>query len=387
MRRSTGDYVEGSLAGSRYRAFVPKPLPPEPALFFSAELVGQLERANQALGRLDGITLMLPDPTLFLYQYVRKEALLSSQIEGTQSSLSDLLLFEIEEKPGVPIDDVEEVSNYIAALKHGLKRLRDDDFPLSLRLIREIHAILLRGGRGSRKQTGEFRTDQNWVGGKSPALASFIPPPPDYLPNCLQEFEQFMHAPSAEMPPLIKAALTHVQFETMHPFSDGNGRMGRLLIALILCKEGVLREPSLYLSLYFKTRRQQYYEQLDGIRREGNWEAWLQFFLHGVELTSQQAVDTAQRILALFESDRERVRSLGRRAGSALQVYEEFVRHTILDAPTILKTLSLSGPTVHSAIGSLQELGLLNEITGQQRNRIWVYERYYELLNEGAEPL
>lgn len=387
MERTTGEYVSGSLAGSRYRAFVPGPLPPEPALVFESPLVARLERANQALGRLDGITLMLPDPTLFLYQYVRKEALLSSQIEGTQSSLSDLLLYELEETPGVPIDDVEEVSNYVAALQLGLKRLREDDFPLSLRLIREIHTVLLRGGRGANKNPGEFRTTQNWIGGRVPALASFVPPPPDRLLECLHAFETFLHADASGMPSLVKAALAHVQFETIHPFNDGNGRLGRLLVALILCSEGVLREPSLYLSLYFKTRRQQYYEQLDAVRKTGDWEAWLAFFLEGVESTSQQAVDTAQRILALFHADREKVRGLGRRAGSALQVFEQFTRRPILDAPTIHKTLNVTAPTVRSAVAALHDLGLLDEITGQQRNRIWVYQSYYALLAEGAAPL
>lgn len=387
MQRSTGDYVAGSLAGSHYQAFVPKPLPPKPPLAFGPALVAQLERANQALGRLDGITLMLPDPSLFLYQYVRKEALLSSQIEGTQSSLSDLMLYELAEVPGVPIDDVEEVSNYVAALQHGLHRLREDDFPLSLRLIREIHGVLLRGGRGATKDPGEFRTGQNWIGGNSPAMAGFVPPPPERLADCLRELEAFLHTGRDEMPALIKAALTHVQFETIHPFNDGNGRVGRLLIALILCAEGVLREPSLYLSLYFKSRRQQYYEQLDAVRKTGDWEAWLLFFLAGVESTAQQAVDTAQRILALFAEDRQKVRGLGRRAGNALQVFEQFIRRPILDAPTIHKTLTVAAPTVRSAIGALQQQGLLNEITGQQRNRIWIYQRYYALLSEGAAPL
>jgi Fic family protein len=387
MERVSGEYVIGSLTGSRYQAYVPKPLPPEPALSCDPALVASIERANQALGRLDGITLTLPDPELFLYQYVRKEALLSSQIEGTQSSLSDLLLFELDEAPGVPIDDVEEVSNYVAALNHGLKRIRDDGFPLSLRLIREIHAVLLRGGRGSNKSPGEFRATQNWIGGSTPAMAAFVPPPPDRLDACLQALEQFLHTPPQAMSPLLKAALAHVQFETIHPFNDGNGRVGRLLIALILCSEGVLREPSLYLSLYFKTRRQQYYDQLDTVRRTGDWEAWLRFFLNGVESTSRQAVDTAQRILRLFEADREKVRQVGRRAGSALQVFEQFTRRPILDAPTIHRSLRVAAPTVRAAIQTLHDLKLLNEITGQRRNRVWVYSAYYALLSEGTAPL
>jgi len=387
MERIAGEYVPGSLAGSRYQAYVPKPLPPRPALSFGPELLASLERANQALGRLDGITLMLPDPDLFLYQYVRKEALLSSQIEGTQSSLSDLLLFELDEAPGVPMDDVEEVSNYVGALNHGLKRIRKDDFPLSLRLIREIHAVLLRGGRGSNKTPGEFRTTQNWIGGRAPTMASFVPPPPERLNQCLRDFEKFLHAPPEQMSPLIKAALAHVQFETIHPFNDGNGRIGRLLIALILCMENVLREPTLYLSLFFKTHRQQYYDQLDAVRKTGNWEAWLAFFLDGVESTSQQAVATAQRVLELFDADREKVRTLGRRAGNVMQVFEQFARRPILDGPALRKALRLTAPTVLAAVDALHRLKLINEITGQRRNRIWVYEGYYNLLSEGAAPL
>lgn len=226
--RSTGHYVAGSLAGSRYHAFVPDALPPQPPLnFASHELIALKERADQALGRLDGITLVLPDPQLFLYHYVRKEALLSSQIEGTQSSLSDLLLYELDEAPGVPVDDVREVSNYVAALDHGLKRLREEGFPLSLRLLREMHRLLLRGARGATKQPGEFRQKQVWVGGASPALAQFVPPPPDVLNELLAAFEQFLHAAPEDMPPLVKAALAHVQFETIHPFKDGNARLGR----------------------------------------------------------------------------------------------------------------------------------------------------------------
>lgn len=267
--RTTGHYVAGTLAGSRYQAFVPGPLPPVPALDFAqVELVARKERADQALGRLEGITLMLPDPELLLYQYVRKEALLSSQIEGAQSSLSDLLLFEMDAAPGIPMDDVEEVSNYVAALNHGLRRLREDDFPLSLRLIREMHALLLQGGRGASKQPGEFRRSQVWVGAASPALAHFVSPPPDAVPGTLAALEQFLHAPPGQIPPLVKAALAHVQFETIHPFSDGHGRLGRLLITLILCSEGVLRE----LSLYFKRRRADYYDRLNAVRLNGDWE-------------------------------------------------------------------------------------------------------------------
>ncbi|PPT98763.1 cell filamentation protein Fic [Xanthomonas arboricola pv. guizotiae] len=359
-----------------------------PALDFAqAELVARKERADQALGRLDGITLMLPDPELFLYQYIRKEALLSSQIEGTQSSLSDLLLFEMDAAPGVPVDDVEEVFNYVAALNHGLRRLRKDDFPLSLRLIREMHALLLQGGRGAGKQPGEFRRSQVWVGGASPALAHFVPPPPDALPDVLSALEQFLHAPQGQMPPLVKAALAHVQFETIHPFSDGNGRLGRLLITLILCSEGVLREPSLYLSLYFKRRRADYYDRLNAVRLNGDWEGWLGFFLDGVAETAQQAVDTAQRLLALLARDRACIAALGQRAGNVGLVFEQFARRVVLAVPQVAPTLSLSAPTIRAAVRTLQELEIVNELTGQQRHRIFAYHAYLDILSEGAQPL
>ena len=386
--RATGRHVAGSLAGRPYRAFIPDPLPPDPPLDLSEQdLVARKERADQALGRLDGITLMLPDPELFLYQYVRKEALLSSQIEGTQSSLSDLLLFELDEAPGVPVDDVEEVSNYLAALSHGLRRLRNEDFPLSLRLIREMHGVLLRGGRGAGRQPGEFRSGQVWIGGSSPANAHFVPPPPEVLPSLLADFERFLHAPASDASPLVKAALAHVQFETIHPFADGNGRLGRLLIALILCNEGVLREPSLYLSLYFKQRRAEYYERLNAVRSNGDWEGWLGFFLDGVAETAQQAVDTAQRLLALLHRDRARIGALGRRAGNIGLVFEQFARRVVLNVPQLQPRVALSGPTIRAAIAALQDMGLVVELTGQQRHRVFAYRQYLDILSEDAQPL
>ena len=386
--RITGHYVPGALAGSRYQAFIPDPLPPKRPLGFAvADLVARKERADQALGRLDGITLMLPDPELFLYQYVRKEALLSSQIEGTQSSLSDLLLFELDEAPGVPLDDVEEVSNYVAALNHGLKRLREDDFPLSLRLIREMHALLLRGGRGAGKQPGEFRKGQVWIGGATPALAHFVPPPPDALDEALAAFERFLHVPATDTSPLIKAALAHVQFETIHPFGDGNGRLGRLLIALILCNEGVLREPSLYLSLYFKRRRADYYDMLNGVRVRGDWEAWLGFFLEGVAETAQQAVETAQRLLALLARDRARIAALGTRAGNVGLVFDQFARRVLLGVPQVQPQMALSAPTIRAAIRTLEDMEIVNELTGQRRHRVFAYSDYLAILSEGAQPL
>ncbi|RLD99788.1 MAG: Fic family protein, partial [Aquificota bacterium] len=290
MRRGlTGEYRITVVGGETIRAFVPEPLPPDPPLRFTPQRQQLLERATLALGRLDSITLLLPDPDIFLYAYVRREALLSSQIEGTQSSLSDLLLFELEEAPGVPFEDVVEVSNYVAALEHGTRRLQEG-FPLCNRLIREMHALLLSRGRGSEKLPGEFRRTQNWIGGTRPGNAYFVPPPPDEVPRCMADLERFLNGENAPYPTLVNAALAHVQFETIHPFLDGNGRMGRLLIAFVLHHGGILKRPLLYLSLYFKRHRDEYYRLLDLVRLEGDWEAWLDFFLEGVEQTAQNAV-------------------------------------------------------------------------------------------------
>ena len=258
------------------RAYIPPPLPPRPALDLEL-LYEKLEAANRALGRLDGVTSILPDTPLFLYMYVRKEALLSSQIEGTQSSLSDLLLYESDIAPGVPIDDVLEVSNYVAAMNLGLQRIRER-VPNSNRLLREIHGVLLSKGRGSRKDPGEFRRSQNWIGGTRPGNARFVPPPPDKVADCMGDLEKYIHEKSKRLPLLIRAALAHVQFETIHPFLDGNGRLGRLLITLMLQAEGVLREPVLYLSLFLKTHRDTYYDLLQQVRKSGDWEVWLEFF-------------------------------------------------------------------------------------------------------------
>jgi len=346
-----------------------------------------MERANRALGRLDGVTTILPDTELFLYFYVRKEAVLSSQIEGTQSSLSDLLLYESDEMPGVPMDDVVEVSNYVAALNHGLERLRDG-FPLSLRLIREIHAILLREGRGREKMPGEFRTSQNWIGGTRPGNAVYVPPPPNQLMDCMGALEKFLHDDPVRMPTLLKAGLAHVQFETIHPFLDGNGRVGRLLITLLLCEEKALTDPILYLSLYFKTHRQAYYDLLQQVRTEGAWEAWLRFFLRGVQETSNQATEAARAILELFKRDRATIdEKLGRAADSALRVHELLQRRPLLNTGQAVKQLSLTRPTILSALERLQALGIVRELTGKQRYRVYVYDRYFNILDEGTEPL
>ena len=384
--RRHGTYETTSVAGENVRAFIPPPLPPDPALDINPLLQDLIERANRGLGRLDGVTRILPDSSLFLYTYVRKEALLSSQIEGTQSSFSDLLLFEAEEAPGVPIDDVEEVSHYVSAMNHALKRLRDG-FPLSLRLICETHRILLSGGRGSNKQPGEIRTSQNWIGGSRPGNAKFVPPPPHRVMECMGLLEKFLHDDPVKTPLLIKAALAHVQFETIHPFLDGNGRVGRLLIALLLCADEALSEPMLYLSLYFKANRDAYYELLQRVRTDGDWEAWLDFFLRGVIETTEQATNTAKRIMGLFTADRTKVEALGRPAASALRVYDILQKRVALSIPKAAKQLGISQPTVTSAIVHLVKLGIAQEATGRKRKKLYVYDAYLKILNEGAEPI
>jgi Fic family protein len=380
-----GTYVSTTTANETVRAFVPPPMPPNPPLDLSG-LYQQLDRANQALGRLDGLTTLLPDTRLFLYLYVRKEALLSSQIEGTKSSFSDLLLFENEAVPGVPIDDVEEVSNYVAAMQHGLRRIKGG-FPLSLRLIREIHAILLRGGRGANKTPGEFRRSQNWIGGTRPGNAAFVPPPPEQMMECLDRFEHFLHDEKHKLPVLIEAGLIHVQFETIHPFLDGNGRLGRLLITLLLCAKGVLQEPLLYLSLYLKTHRQRYYDLLQRVRSEGVWEEWIEFFLEGTETTARQAADTAVQILHLFEADRKKIRTMGRKAASSLAVHEYLQEHPLTKIGPAAKSLKLSIPTITSALETLIKLKIVKESTGKRRDRLFAYPRYLHILSEGTEPL
>jgi Fic family protein len=386
VNREAGRYITSTVGGESYQAYLPAPLPPNPPMVLDGELLQWLEKANRAIGRLDGISDGLPDSHLFLYQYVRKEALLSSQIEGTQSSFSDLLLFEMDEVPGVPLDDVREVSNYIAAMNHGLERL-GAGFPLSLRLLREIHAILLRHGRGAHKQPGEFRRSQNWLGGSRPGNAVFVPPPPEHLMECLDPFERFLHDEAGPTPVLLKASLAHVQFETIHPFLDGNGRLGRLLITLILINEGVLREPLLYLSLYFKTHRSDYYDHLQRVRLQGDWEGWLRFFLQGVFETAQQAVESARTVRDLFEQDRERIGRLGRIAGSCLQLHRRLQQKAIVNIPDSARELEINRTTISNCIRRLQELGIVREITGQRRNRLFVYDRYVQILSEGTEPL
>ena len=380
-----GRFETLTLGGERVRAFVPTPLPPVPKVDLTM-LQQLLDRANQAIGRLDGLTTLLPAKPLFLYMYVRKEALLSSQIEGTQSSLSDLLLYEADELPGVPLDDVREVSSYVAAMTHGLSRL-SEGFPLSLRLIREIHAILLRDGRGRDKDPGEFRRTQNWIGGSRPGTATYVPPSPLRLMDCLGALETFMHAEKPFVPSLVKAGLIHVQFESIHPFLDGNGRLGRLLITLFLVDKGILREPLLYLSLFLKQNRAAYYDLLQGVRETGSWEAWTQFFLLGIAETAEQAVDIARRLLRLFEIDRDLIEGIGRRASSGLRVHQHMQSHALVTIASAATALKLSPPTIAKSLDSLRALGIVHEATGRQRGRLFAYTAYLDLLNAGTEPL
>jgi Fic family protein len=373
-----------STSGETVRAHLPPDLPPTPPIDLS-RLLPSLLKANAVLSRLDGAASILPSANLFIWMYVRKEALLSSQIEGTQSSLSDLLLFENDIMPRAPFDDVREVSNYVTAIRHGLDRLAGG-FPLSLRLIRELHGKLLASGRSNSKQPGEFRTSQNWIGGTRPGNAIFVPPPPDRLAACLDNFERFLQDRET-YPTLVRAALAHVQFETIHPFLDGNGRVGRLLITLILCEAGELGQPVLYLSLYLKRHRQRYYELLQSVREQGDWESWLDFFLEGVAETSEQGHATAQRLVDLIAADESKVGTLGRRAGSALRVLTDLKRLPILTVPTAAKRIGLSQPTLQKALDHLQELGIVRELTGRRRDRAYEYSRYLAILDEGTEPL
>lgn len=379
-----GSIVATTTAGETVRAYLPRPLPPNPPLDLT-KLVSPLERANRALGRLDGIASILPSTDLFVYMYVRKEALLSSQIEGTQSSLSDLLLLESKEDPLVPLDDVQEVSNYVSAMGHGLRRL-DEAFPLSLRLLREVHSELMHGGRGGDKQPGEFRTSQNWIGGTRPGNAMFVPPPPDHLSSCLGDLEKFLHDRDT-YPVLIRAALAHVQFETIHPFLDGNGRLGRLLITLMLGEEGALRKPLLYLSLFLKQHRERYYELLQLVRTKGDWESWIDFFLEGVEKTSAQGVATAQRLLTLFAEDEQKITRLKRATASALLVHAALKKSPLLSVPYASQQLGISQPTIQKSLDHLTELQIVREITKRRRHRIYEYASYLSILDEGTEPI
>lgn len=380
-----GRIVTGTLEGKAYQAFVPAPLPPDPPLDLGP-LYGIIDRATGAVARLDGAARMVPETAILLYSYIRKEALLSSQIEGTQSSLSDLLLFESDELPGVPLADVQEVSNYVAALAHGLDLLREG-LPICSRLLKEVHGVLLSKDRGSDKRPGEFRRTQNWIGGSAPGNATFVPPPPDLVEDLIADLERFIHDDAVQLPLLVRVALVHEQFETIHPFLDGNGRLGRLLITLMLCEKRALETPLLYLSLFFKTHRRAYYERLMRVRTHGEWRQWLDFFLEGVSETAERATEATEEILAVFARDRRRIRSLGRAAPSAQRVHDYLQRNMVLVVPIAEPELELSGPTIRKSLRHLSDLKVVREISGRERGRIYVYQDYMAILEQGTAPL
>lgn len=365
-----------------YRAFIPATLPPDPPVQITEELQVLLSQADRALGRLDGSIQTLPHPDLFVYMYVRKEAVLSSQIEGTQSSLQDVLAAEAKILSPDRPQDVEEVVNYVSAMNHGLARLAE--LPVSVRLIREIHAKLLEGGRGSHLTPGDLRTSQNWIGPHGCTLneATFVPPPPHEVARCLGEWEKFLHG-DLHLPLLIKIGMAHAQFETIHPFLDGNGRVGRLLITFLLCEKQVLLKPVLYLSHYFKRHRQTYYDRLQAVRDAGAWEQWFVFFLQGVIEVSEQATETARRILTLREEHRRAITEhLGRAAGNGYRILEHLYEHPIVSVKEVRDLIGTTYPAANDLVARMDACGILHEFTGQARNRRFIYRSYTQLFRE-----
>ena len=385
-REDTGSYIKTSAGSERVDAFVPRSLPPEPPLVWNGNLAMLLAEASSSLGRLDGSARVLPNKELFIDAYVKKEAVLSSQIEGTRSSLSDLYRYELDGKVARG-SDVVEVSNYVRAMEHGIARLRGG-FPVSNRLIREIHQVLMSKGIGENKLPGEFRRSQVWIGGTRPHNAVFVPPPHTHVERCMGELELFLHAADDGIPPLIRAALAHVQFETIHPFLDGNGRVGRLLVTFLLISAGALREPVLYLSLYLKAHRGRYYRLLDESgRRTGDWETWLTFFMEGVIETADNAYRTTDRLGRMFDADRTRIEGAGRRSGSGLRVFSELMMRPEMSVSQAVAATGLSFPAASSALKLLGELGIVREVTGRSAGRVFRYSRYLEILEEGAEAI
>ena len=380
--KRVGQFITKSEGGETYRCYVPKPLPPKPPIQ-TDKFYSLLDKANVSLGELNGIRTNLPNAALFLHVFTRKEAVLSSQIEGTQSSLSDFLLFENNGKNMKRNDDDVEVANYIAAMNYGLKRIQD--LPLSRRLLCEIHEKLLSSGRGMEKCPGEIRTSQNWIGGTRPGNAKFVPPPPEHIANCFGDFEKFLHDKKVLLPTLIKVAMAHVQFETIHPFLDGNGRIGRLLITFMLCITGLLKEPLLYLSLYFKLHREKYYNLLQSVRKTGDWESWIEFFLTGVYETSNQAFNTAQNIVSLFEEDEEKIKNLNKDTAGVLKTYHSLKKYPISNTRKIVKSSQSSLQTVLRSLRILEEIGLVKELTGKHNNKIFIYKNYINIINQGTE--
>jgi len=383
MTNRAGQFIrqQGGLEG--FSAFIPAPLPPDPPVDLGGETARLHESAAYALGRLGGASSRL-DPDRLLYMYVRKEAVLTSQIEGTQSTLTDLLRYENANAPGTPIDDVREVAHYVDALSYAAGQIRAGPLPLSLRLLKEAHRRLLKEGRGATQDPGEFRRTQNWVGGTRPGNAAYVPPPPQEVLPALSNLEKFIHDAYGPTPALVKAALAHAQFETIHPFLDGNGRIGRLLISLILVADGALPHPFFYISLYFKQNRLDYYEALQRVRTHGDWEGWLRFFLIGVEAVANEATATAEALSDLFNFDRTKVEKLGRAAPSALKVYDLLRDRILISSTRVAETLGLTWPTVQAAVERLEQLGIATEVTGKKRDRVYAYERQLRVLDEGT---
>ncbi len=360
-----------------FKAFVPKPLPPEPSIVWDNELHDLLSQADRALGRLDGTAFILPDPDIFVAMYVKKEAVLSSQIEGTQASLMDILDYE---STGEIIKDVDEIVNYIKAMNRGLERLKE--LPLSLRLIKEIHEELLKGVRGMHRSPGEFRRTQNWIGSPGATVnnAAFVPPPPHLLLDLLGDLETYIHEKN-NLPALIKNALVHAQFETIHPFLDGNGRIGRLLITFLLVHEDILQKPLLYLSYYFKRNRDEYYDRLNGIRVKGDWEGWLKFFLKGIYEVSKEATDTAKSIIGLQELHRANLENNPR----GIKLLEHLFTTPIVTINDICRIAGISNATAGRLVKHMTDKGILKEITGYARNRRFLYKDYFDILKKGTE--
>lgn len=381
-RGTTGHYTSTIAGGVACLAFVPMPLPPFPALDLSGKLQSRFNDALIALGRLDAISTLLPDAQLFLYSYVRKEAVMSSQIEGTESSLSDLMLYEMKGQPGVPLDDVQEVSCYVKALTLGVERIRQGH-PISFRLLTEVHQVLMTSGRGVQRSPGEFRRNQVRIGGHRADEATFVPPPANQIVDCWTALENFINDVPEPTAAVIKAALAHVQFETIHPFLDGNGRLGRMLIPLILVEAGILKEPLLYLSVFFKQHRDIYYSLLQQVRISGDWEAWLLFFVDAIAATAHQAVATAQALTQLLAKDKARLAELGRLAGSARQILDALFAHPVSNIAALTGATGLTPATIGKALDSMEFiLGMVHEVTGQKRNRVYAYSEYINILNQ-----
>jgi Fic family protein len=387
MARVTGRYERTAVAGEEVRAFVPRPLPPaDPPLSLDSEALALLGRAERELSRLELAGEMVPSVDWFIYGFVRKEAVISSQIEGTQATLIDLLTFEAQrEDDSAPGPDVQEVCNYVDALAYAREQLRRrKGLPLSMRLLNGTHARLMRGARGADKQPGKVRRTQNWIGGTRPGNAVFVPPPPNLLDGLLSDFERYIHADDG-LPPLVRAGLLHLQFETIHPYLDGNGRIGRLLVTLLLEQWNLLSQPLLYLSLFFKQNREDYYRLLDAVRTEGDWEGWIRFFLEGVASIAKEATDTARDLFALVTADRARALAAPASSVMAVRLFEVLGQHPIVTIARVTELLEITKPTATKAVNTLVDVGILTETSGRRRDRTYSYSAYLDHLRVGTE--